>query len=165
VLVISDQPNARILDLARTAGIPAVWVDPGPFQTKLGDPAQKEICDRVRAAGADLVVLAGFMRRLKDPLLAAFPNRIVNIHPSLLPAFPGREAWTQAHAARVAETGCTVHLVEAGIDSGRVLAQATVPVLETDDATTLHARINALEKVLYPQTIAAYLNEISREST
>jgi formyltetrahydrofolate-dependent phosphoribosylglycinamide formyltransferase len=164
-LVISDQPGARILELARKAGVPATCVDPGPFQTKLGDPAQKEICERLRAAGADLIVLAGFMRRLKDPVLAAFPNRIVNIHPSLLPAFPGREAWTQALEAGAEQTGCSVHVVDAGLDSGRILAQTTVPILPDDDAEAVRARINAAEKVLYPRALGAYLAEISREST
>ncbi len=155
-LVISDQPEAGILQLARDAGIPAHYVDPGPWKTKLDDAAQKEIRDRLRAADVDLVVLAGFMRRVKEPLLSAFPDRILNIHPSLLPAFPGREAWNQALAAGVSETGCTVHLVDAGIDSGRILAQTTVPVLPDDDERRLHHRLNQAEHALYPKTIADY---------
>ncbi len=103
-----------------------------------------------------MVVLAGFMRRIKEPILSTFPDRILNIHPSLLPAFPGREAWKQALAAGVTETGCTVHVVDAGIDTGRILAQSRVPVLPGDDETSLFARINQAEHALYPRTIAVY---------
>lgn len=155
-LVISDNKEARILELARAAGIRAVFADPGPWKNKLDDAAQKEICDRLRAAEVDLVVLAGFMRRLKEPVLSAFPRRIINIHPSLLPAFPGREAWVQALEAGVAETGCTVHLVDAGLDTGPALAQAAVPILPGDDAEAVRARINAAEQILYPRAIADY---------
>lgn len=155
-LVISDNPEAGILQIAREAGLPAQYVNPGPWKTKLDDAAQKEICDRLRAAEVDLVVLAGFMRRIKEPILSTFPDRILNIHPSLLPAFPGREAWKQALAAGVTETGCTVHVVDAGIDTGRILAQSRVPVLPGDDETSLFARINQAEHALYPRTIAVY---------
>ena len=155
-LVLSDREEARILRLAREAGIPAVYVDPGSESNKLDDAAQKEICDRLRASGAELVILAGFMKRLREPVLSAFPERILNVHPSLLPAYPGREAWVQAWTAGATETGCTVHVVDAGIDSGRQLAQARVPILPTDDAEAVRARINAAEQVLYPQAIANY---------
>ena len=144
-LVLSDRADARILRLAREAGIPAVYVDPGSESNKLDDAAQKEICDRLRASGAELVILAGFMKRLREP-----------VHPSLLPAYPGREAWVQAWTAGATETGCTVHLVDAEIDSGRLLAQARVPILPTDDAEAVRARINSAEQVLYPQAIANY---------
>ena len=155
-LVLSDRADARILRLAREAGIPAVYVDPGSESNKLDDAAQKEICDRLRASGAELVILAGFMKRLREPVLSAFPERILNVHPSLLPAYPGREAWVQAWTAGATETGCTVHLVDAEIDSGRLLAQARVPILPTDDAEAVRARINSAEQVLYPQAIANY---------
>jgi formyltetrahydrofolate-dependent phosphoribosylglycinamide formyltransferase len=156
VLVLSDTSGARILQLARDAGIRAVTVDPGTQPNRLDDAAQKEICDRLRASGADLVILAGFMKRLREPVLSAFPNRILNVHPSLLPAFPGREAWAQALAAGVSETGCTVHLVDAGLDTGRPLAQARVPILPDDTAEDVRARINAAEMELYPKAIAEY---------
>lgn len=155
-LVLSDNPDARILQLAHDAGLPAVAIDAGPVPNRLDDAAQKEICDRLRASGAELVILAGFMKRLRDPVLAAFPDRIINIHPSLLPAFPGREAWSQALAAGVTETGCTVHLVDAGLDTGRPLAQSRVPILPDDTPESLRARINAAERALYPKTIAHY---------
>ncbi|MFN0127552.1 MAG: phosphoribosylglycinamide formyltransferase [Verrucomicrobiales bacterium] len=155
-LVLSDNPNARILQLAREAGLPAVAIDPGPVPNRLDDAAQKEICDRLRASGAELVILAGFMKRLRDPVLAAFPDRILNIHPSLLPAFPGREAWSQALASGVTETGCTVHLVDAGLDTGRPLAQSGIPIHPHDTPESLRARINAAERALYPKTIAQH---------
>lgn len=156
VLVLSDNPHARILRLARDAGLRAVAIDPGPHPDKLDAAAQKEICDRLRASGADLVVLAGFMKRLRDPVLAAFPDRILNIHPSLLPAFPGREAWSQALAAGATETGCTVHIVDAGLDTGRALAQNRVPILPEDTPESLRTRIQATEHALYPRAIADY---------
>lgn len=156
VLVLSDNSDARILQLARDAGIPSMAVEPGPQPNKLDDAAQKEICDRLRASGAELVVLAGFMKRLREPVLSAFTHRILNVHPSLLPAFPGRDAWVQALDAGATETGCTVHLVDAGLDTGPALAQTRVPILPTDDAEAVRARINAAEMALYPQAIASY---------
>ena len=105
----------------------------------------------------DLIVLAGFMRILKGDFLRAFPERVVNIHPALLPSFPGLEAWKQALDYGVKVTGCTVHFVDQGIDTGPILAQQTVPVLEDDTPATLHERIQQAERVLYPTTIAALL--------
>jgi len=103
----------------------------------------------------DLVVLAGFMRVLKDPFLRAFEGRIVNIHPSLLPSFPGLEAWRQALDYGVKVTGCTVHFVDAGVDSGPIIGQQVVPVLDDDTPETLHQRIHAAEHELYPRCVAA----------
>lgn len=156
VLVLSENEQAGILEKARAAGLPAVHVPPGPHANRLDDAAQKEICDRLRASGAELVVLAGFMRRLKDPVLAAFPRRILNVHPSLLPAFPGREAWKQALEAGADETGCSVHLVDAGLDTGHVLEQARVPILPGDTAEDVYFRIQKAEHALYPAAIARY---------
>jgi formyltetrahydrofolate-dependent phosphoribosylglycinamide formyltransferase len=161
-LVLSDNRDARILQRAREAGIHAVAVHPGAEPNKLDDAAQKEICDRLRASGADLVILAGFMKRLREPVLSAFPDRILNIHPSLLPAFPGREAWAQALAAGATETGCTVHLVDAGMDTGRPLAQAVVPIHPGDTAEDVRARINQAEQSLYPKSIADYAADLQR---
>ena len=103
----------------------------------------------------DLVVLAGFMRVLKDAFLRAFAGPIMNIHPSLLPSFPGLEAWKQALAHGVKVTGCTVHFVDAGVDSGPIIGQQTVPVLDDDTPETLHQRIQVAEHKLYPQCVAA----------
>jgi phosphoribosylglycinamide formyltransferase-1 len=104
----------------------------------------------------DLVVLAGFMRVLKEPMLTAFPRRIINIHPSLLPKFPGIEAWKQALAAGEKITGCSVHFVDAGIDSGEIIGQRKVPVLADDTPESLHARIQIAERALYPEVIAQF---------
>jgi phosphoribosylglycinamide formyltransferase-1 len=110
---------------------------------------------RLNDANVDLIVLAGFMRILKGDFLRAFANRVVNIHPSLLPAFPGLEAWKQALDYGVKVTGCTVHFVDQGIDSGPILGQETVPVLAGDSAAILHERIQQAERRLYPTVVAA----------
>ena len=161
VLVISDVTTAGILQRAAEFGIPAVFVDPGPCKTKLDDAAQEEIAARFRDAGAEYLICAGFMRRLKAAVLNPWDRRILNIHPSLLPQFPGRDAPAQALAAGVSETGCTVHLVDAGIDTGEILARSTVPVHQGDDCATVTARINAAEQALYPQVIQSYIHPLS----
>lgn len=157
VLVLSDVPDAGILERARERGIPAQYLPPGPFRAKLDDAAEAAYIAALRAARVDLVVLAGFMRILKAPLLRAFPQRIVNIHPSLLPAFPGLEAWKQALDYGVKVTGVTVHLVDHGVDTGPIVAQAPVPVEDDDTPETLHARIQEVEHRLYPEAIARVL--------
>jgi phosphoribosylglycinamide formyltransferase-1 len=154
-LVLADVPNAPILERARERGIAAQFLAPGPFRTKLDEASEQDYIQALRAAGVDLVVLAGFMRILKGEFLRAFERRVVNIHPSLLPAFPGLEAWKQALDYGVKVTGCTVHLVDQGIDTGPILAQEAVPVLDGDTPETLHARIQELEHRLYPATLAA----------
>jgi phosphoribosylglycinamide formyltransferase-1 len=154
-LVISDLPQAGILERARERGVPAEHVAPGRFRTKLDDDAEREYVRRLREAQVDLVVLAGFMRILKGDFLRAFSQRVVNIHPSLLPSFPGLEAWKQALDYGVKVTGCTVHLVDQGIDTGPILLQETVPVRADDSADTLHARIQEAERRVYPLAIKA----------
>ena len=153
-VVISDVESAGILELARSRWLRAEFVEPGPFKTKLEPEAERRVVELLQSAGAEWVVLAGYMRMIKPPLLAAFPRRIVNIHPSLLPAFPGLEAWRLALAAGVRETGCTVHYVDAGMDSGEIIAQRAVPVLPGDTPATLHARIQVAEHALYPEVLA-----------
>jgi len=153
-VVISDIENAGILTLARERGFHAEYLSPGRFKTKLEPEAEQGLVELLQQAGVDLVVLAGYMRMIKAPLLDAFPRRIINIHPSLLPAFPGLEAWKQAIEARATNSGCTVHYVDAGMDSGEIIAQAEVPVLPGDTAETLHARIQVEEHKLYPVVIA-----------
>ncbi len=111
---------------------------------------------QLRDAKVNLVVLAGYMRMLKNPMLTAFPRRIINIHPSLLPKFPGLEAWRQALAAGESITGCTVHFVDEGMDSGDIIAQARVPVLPGDTPERLHERIQEAEHRLYPQVIGKF---------
>ena len=154
-IVISDVENAGILDLARERGMRAEYLAPGRFKTKLEPEAETRLVTLLREAGVDLVVLAGYMRMVKAPLLDAFPRRIINIHPSLLPAFPGLESWRQALNAGAAKTGCTVHYVDAGMDTGEIIAQSEVPVLPDDTAESLHARIQVAEHRLYPQVLAS----------
>jgi len=154
-LVLSDVAEAEILARARERDIPARYLAPGKFRTKLDEEAERAYVAALRTAEVDLIALAGFMRVLKAGFLGAFPGRIINIHPSLLPAFPGLEAWRQAleHGAKV--TGCTVHFVDAGVDCGPIIGQQTVRVLDEDTPETLHQRIHAAEHVLYPQCVAA----------
>lgn len=153
--VLSDVADAPILQRAAEFQIPARFIDPGKFRTKLEETAEQAYVSALREAMIDLVVLAGFMRVLKGEFLRNFQDRIVNIHPSLLPAFPGLEAWKQAFDYGVKVTGCTVHFVDAGVDAGPIIAQETVPVLESDTAETLHQRIQGAEHKLYPKCLAA----------
>ncbi len=154
-IVLSDVESAGILARARERGVPAHFIPPGKFRTKLEDEAELAMVEALRMARVDLIVLAGFMRVLKGEFLRAFEGRIVNVHPSLLPSFPGLQAWKQAldHGVKVA--GCTVHFVDAGVDSGAIIGQQPVPVLDQDTAESLHERIQAAEHELYPQCVAA----------
>jgi phosphoribosylglycinamide formyltransferase-1 len=154
-LVLSDVAGAGILDRARERGISARHIAPGNFRTKLDEDAERACIDALRGAAVDLVALAGFMRVLKGEFLRAFEGRIVNIHPSLLPSFPGLEAWKQALDHGVRFTGCTVHFVDAGVDSGPIIGQQPVPVLDGDTPETLHRRIHSAEHELYPRCVAA----------
>ncbi len=153
-IVISDVAEAGILAIAREFGVPAIFFPPGKFRTKLEPEREEELVRLLRTSGVELVALAGFMRVLKAPLLEAFPRRIINLHPSLLPKFPGREAWAQALEAGESVTGCTVHYVDAGVDSGEIIAQREVPILPNDTAASLHARIQVAECELFPAVIA-----------
>ena len=154
-IVLSDVENAGILAHARERKIPARFIPPGKFRTKLEEEAEHAVVEALRAANVELIVLAGFMRVLKGEFLRAFEGRIVNVHPSLLPSFPGLAAWRQAldHGVKVA--GCTVHFVDAGVDSGAIIGQQTVQVLDQDTAESLHQRIHAAEHELYPKCVAA----------
>jgi len=154
-VVLSDVADAGILAHARERKIPAQFIPPGKFRTKLEEEAELEFVKILRAAKVDLIVLAGFMRVLKGEFLRAFEGRIVNVHPSLLPSFPGLDAWKQALDHGVKVTGCTVHFVDAGVDAGPIIGQQTVPVLDNDTAESLHARIHAAEHELYPECVAA----------
>jgi len=154
-LVLSDVETAGILAHARERNLPARFIPPGKFRTKLDEEAERTFVGALQEAKVDLVVLAGFMRVLKGDFLRAFEGRIVNIHPSLLPSFPGLEAWRQALDHGVKVTGCTVHFVDAGVDAGPVIGQQAVPVLDNDTPEMLHHRIQAAEHELYPKCIAA----------
>ncbi|MEN8774017.1 MAG: phosphoribosylglycinamide formyltransferase [Akkermansiaceae bacterium] len=151
VLVVSDQPDAGILKKAKASGIPAVVEKPG-----------LDLSARIlkRLEGIDLVCLAGFMRLVKEPLLSSFPNRILNIHPSLLPKYPGKLAWEQALADGAERTGCTVHFVDAGMDTGEVILRAEVPILQEDTPKSLHTRIQLEEYRIYPKAVKMVLERI-----
>ena len=153
VLVASDLPGATILARATAFGLPTATLAPSPFKTKLSPEGEIALVDLLRQHEAEWIVLAGYMRVVKEPLLKAFANRVINIHPSLLPAFKGLRAWEQALAAGVAETGCTVHYVNQDIDAGEIIAQQRVPVLPGDSPETLHARIQVAEHELYPSAL------------
>ena len=154
-IVLSDVETAGILARAREWSFTAQFIPPGKFRTKLDEEAEQAFVTALQNARVDLIVLAGFMRVLKGNFLRAFEGRIVNVHPSLLPSFPGLEAWKQALDHGVKVTGCTVHFVDAGVDSGAIISQQTVPVLDDDTPETLHQRIHAAEHELYPRCVAA----------
>ena len=153
VCVLADVPDAKILERAARHNLPAQFLSCAPFKTKLEGEAEENYIRVMKEAGADTVVLAGFMRIVKPGLLAAFPNRVLNIHPALLPAFPGLHSWKQAldYGCRVA--GCTVHFVDAGTDSGPIIVQRCVPVEPGDTPETLHARIQVQEHLAYPEAL------------
>jgi phosphoribosylglycinamide formyltransferase 1 len=157
-LVVSDVLDAPILDIAREFGVPNAYLPPGRFRTRLDPAIEEQLVKMLRDAGVELVVLAGFMRVLHEPMLKAFPRRIINIHPSLLPKFPGLEAWKQI------VTGCTAHYVDERIDHGQILAQREVRILPNDTAESLHARIQVLEHELYPAVIAEFCERYDEAS-
>ena len=152
-LVLSDVADAKILDRARRHNLPCEWLDCAPFKTNLDGEAEQHCIARLKACGVNTVILAGFMRIVKPGLLNAFPSRVLNIHPALLPAFPGLHAWQQAldYGAKVA--GCTVHFVDAGTDTGPIIIQRAVRVLADDTPESLHARIQVEEHLAYPEAL------------
>jgi phosphoribosylglycinamide formyltransferase-1 len=151
-VVISDVADAPALDRARRAGLPVEVIPSGLDRPSLTEA----VCDLAGSHQVEGLVLAGFMRILGREAIRRFPNRIINIHPSLLPAFPGRDAVAQALARGVQVTGVTVHFVDEEIDHGPIIAQQAVPVLPGDDEATLHARIQKVEHELYPRVVAAF---------
>ena len=152
-LVLADVEDAKILDRAKRHGIPCRYLNCAPWKTKLEGPAEDECIRLLKEAGCDTVILAGFMRIVKPALLAAFPMRVLNIHPALLPAFPGVHSWTQALDYGCKVAGVTVHFVDAGTDSGPIIVQKCVPVLEDDTPETLHARIQVQEHIAFPEAL------------
>ena len=163
-LVVSDVLDAPILDIAREFGVPNAYLPPGRFRTRLEPTMEQQLVKMLRDAGVELVVLAGFMRVLHETMLKAYPRRIINIHPSLLPKFPGLESWKQAFVAGETVTGCTVHYVDDRIDHGQILAQKEVRILPNDTAESLHARIQVLEYELYPAVIAEFCKRYAEAS-
>ncbi len=158
VVVVSDVEDAHALQRARNAGVPAVHVPPGRFRTRLEPEAEEAFARALEGHGVDMVALAGFMRILHDRFLERFAGRIVNIHPSLLPSFPGLDAQRQALEHGVKWTGATVHFVDAGVDTGPIIVQAAVPVEPGDTRDTLAARILEQEHRIYPMALQ-YLAE------
>ena len=163
-LIVSDVENSGMLQIAREFGVPCRYLPSTRFRTRYEPELEAELAKILTEAGVELVVLAGFMRVLKEPTLKAFPRRIINLHPSLLPNFPGLEAWKQALAAGAKVTGCTVHYVDAGVDTGEIIAQREVPILPDDTPETLHARIQIVERALYPDVIAEFAKAKSQIS-
>ena len=148
VLVLSDKPDAYALQRAEQAGIATAVVRPAEYASR--EEYDAEIVRLLQQAGVGAVALAGYMRLVTTVLLDAFPQRVLNIHPALLPSFPGLHGQRQAFEYGVKVSGCTVHFVDAGLDSGPIILQAPVPVLEDDDADTLAARILEQEHIIYP---------------
>lgn len=152
-LVLADVPDAKILDRAKRHGIQCRYLDCAPWKTKLEGAAEDECIRLLKEAGCDTVVLAGFMRIVKPGLLSAFPMRVLNIHPALLPAFPGVHSWKQALDYGCKVAGVTVHFVDAGTDSGPIIVQRCVPVMEDDTPESLHARIQVEEHIAFPEAL------------
>lgn len=153
VCLLCDDPAAGAIAVAARFGIPLVVVDAGVRRGRLAGEVESRIVEALRAHRVDLVCLAGFMHIVGATLLQAYPRAILNVHPSLLPSFPGLDAQRQALAHGVKVTGCTVHVVDAGVDSGPIVVQAAVPVHEDDTEATLAARILAAEHRIYPQAV------------
>jgi len=154
VQIFSDQPDAGILDLGERFGVSARYLDPAPFKTKLEGAGESRYIAAIRECAPDLVVLAGFMRVIKLGFLDAFAGKIINLHPSLLPSFPGLDAIGQAWARGVKITGCTVHSVTAEVDGGPIIDQAAVRIEPSDTFETLREKVHAAEHALLPSVIA-----------
>jgi phosphoribosylglycinamide formyltransferase-1 len=155
-VVISDVEDALALERARRAGVPAVYVYPGKFKTKLEPSSEVEYVRCLKEHGVELVLLAGFMRVLHSDFLSEFAGRIMNIHPALLPAFPGLHAQKQALERGVRFSGCTVHFVDDSVDGGPIILQAIVPVQQDDTEDTLSARILREEHKIYCEAVALF---------
>lgn len=159
VAIFSDKPDARILTLGQHFGVRSEFIDPGRFKTKLDEEGEARFVNAVREAQPGLVVLAGFMRIIHVGFLQAFPRRIINLHPSLLPSFPGLNAIKQAHDMGVRITGCTVHYVTADLDAGPIIDQEAVRIHKGESLESLEQRVHAAEHLLLPRVIA----ELSEE--
>jgi len=154
VQIFADQPDAGILNLGLRFGITATFIDPAPFKTKLEGVGEDRFIEAIQSLNADLIVLAGFMRVLKPKFLSTFAGKVINLHPSLLPSFPGLDGIGQAFRRGVKITGCTVHLVTTEVDGGPILDQAAVRVETDDTLETLSTKVHQAEHQLLPQVIA-----------
>jgi phosphoribosylglycinamide formyltransferase-1 len=157
-VLIYNNPHAKVKERAKEYDVPTVLVDHRAYASR--EALDQEIVAVFQAHGVDWVVMAGWMRITTQVLLDGYPNRVINIHPSLLPSFKGIRAIEQALQAKVKITGCTVHLVSLEVDSGEIIVQAAVPVLEDDTLDTLHARIRVQEHYILPQAIAIAASKI-----
>ncbi|HMB00796.1 MAG TPA: phosphoribosylglycinamide formyltransferase [Spirochaetota bacterium] len=151
--IISDQPKALGLSKARNMGLKAVYLDPGPYKTKFIEEKQQEYADFLLQNNNDLICLAGFMRLLKKPLIDAFPRKIINIHPSLLPKYPGLDTHKRALAAGDREAGCSIHFVDSGMDTGEIIDRRKVDIAPDETEATLKQKVLRQEHILYSQVI------------
>jgi len=154
VQIFSDKPEAGILTLGEKFGVPAQFLDPGPFKTKFDEAGESRYLDELKKREPDLVVLAGFMRILKSRFIETFAGKIINLHPSLLPSFPGLDGIGQAWRRGVKLTGCTVHYVSAEVDGGPIVDQTAVRIEKNDTLESLADKIHAAEHALLPAVIA-----------
>jgi phosphoribosylglycinamide formyltransferase-1 len=154
VQIFADKPDAGILALGPRFGVPANFLDPAPFKTKLDGDAEQHYIAAITACQPDLIVLAGFMRVLKLPFVSKFEGKIINLHPSLLPSFPGLDGIGQAFRRGVKITGCTVHYVTLDVDGGPIIDQAPVRIEPDDSLETLARKVHAAEHQLLPDVIA-----------
>jgi phosphoribosylglycinamide formyltransferase 1 len=154
VQIFADRPDAGILALGARFGVPADFLDPAPYKTKLDGAAEQHYIATIAAARADLIVLAGFMRVIKLPFISTFERKIINLHPSLLPAFPGLDAVGQAFRRGVKITGCTVHYVTVEVDGGPIIDQAAIRIEDSDTLESVTAKMHAAEHALLPSVIA-----------
>ena len=161
-VVIYNNPGAKVAARAARWGIPAVLLDHRHYVSR--DAFDYEVVQTLKRHGVDWVVMAGWMRRVTQIFIDAFPHRAINIHPSVLPSFPGIRAIEQALAAGVKLTGCTVHLVDLEVDSGPILMQAVVPILEGDTPESLHARVQTQEHAIFPQAIGLAIAQAHQSS-
>ena len=155
-VVLSDVADALILERARQRGIDAQCIGPSQSPTQPEPELEERAVQMLRDAGVQLIALAGYMRVVKSAMLRAFAGRVMNVHPSLLPAFPGLRAWEQALKHGVKVTGCTVHFVDDKVDSGPIIVQQPVPVFDNDTPESLHQRIQLAEHQVYPEAIRLF---------
>ena len=151
--ILSDVKEAPILERARKHHIPAIWFDCAPFKTKLDGEGEQKVLQLLAEHDVDFIALAGFMRIVKDGLLNAYAGRIINIHPSLLPSFPGLGGGKQAYEYGVKFTGCTVHFVDAGVDSGAVINQKIIAIEDSDTLEMMMEKLHAQEHMAYPEAL------------
>ena len=157
VLLVCDQPDAYVLERAKNFGIPTLVLSPKDDPTKAAYEAK--ILEKLQALEVDLIVLAGYMRLVGETLLSAYPDKMVNIHPSKLPDFPGKDAISRAYESGARESGVTVHYVDAGMDTGPIIAQEVVAIDEGDTVESLEEKIHKIEHALYVRTLARLCHE------